>query len=520
MEDDDIQVTSDGEDAEDDAGGNAQVAGLPPYVDAIIQGYSRQYGRVIGRKLVRAKDPAKDRDRLVVTYEDGSGKRKAVTFKIGKEGTPADPSIKDDEGTPAETTIVESVEDAKTPPKPAARQTTVRGPDGKNHIMEADATGAYTIDRGLAPNQPPEEKPKPSEAVKWQPLTGPDGKVVALLDPSTGDTVAVSQKDPAKPEVFQTKDGRIITVSPDGATAKDVTPEGPEDKTFPAGLEYRPDYNDPDGGLAEYNELLLQARRDGRINRQQGLAALQQAGAIWEQHRGHGKELIDQQRQGYEAEVTDRNTTLGETASRRTAAGNNFNTAFQDYSAFAGKLPVGSGGIAADAFQAAMNMGRRNAEEWGGMRDEAPVEIPEALQAIRKVKIGKDGSVNIEIPDPTPQTPLTPADQAAQQQAAGAGGGQPTDAVPGAGGQNVKEDRGPAAPAKDAAPVPATNPAAGEPGHDPTQPVGIAPIPPVFEAARSAPPQWSPHPGTLAQLKADGYTQDEIDEVLGQMTAA
>lgn len=424
MDDEDIQ-TSGASDTEDD-GGDAQVAGLPPYVDAIIQGYGQQFGRVISRKLVRAKDPTKDRDRLVVTYENGQSQRKAVTFRVGREGRTADPNDKTDTGAPAETTIVESIEDVKATAKPAAATRVVRSEkDGKNHIMEKDpVTGAFSIDRGLASAQPSDSqertqtivqadgkahimgwnpstnkydidqglavqqptpaKPKPTDPSGWKPVTTPDGRVVGMLDPATGDVQPVTQRDA---KTVETKDGRILSINADGSGAKDITPTNPNDKAPPKELEFIPDDNEPDGGLAAYNSRLMDAWRAGSVSKQQGLDLLARAGQIWEARETVGTKRRDQANTTYGHDISQRGQSLDEVQSRRSSADNQFGKVNDTVSKYGATLIPGpnSGQTVVDAYRAMLNMARGHADAAGGYQDVPQIQKPAILG-------GDDGS--------------------------------------------------------------------------------------------------------------------------------
>lgn len=359
--------------------------------------------------------------------------------------------------------------------KPAPATRIVRGADGKNHIMERDpATGDYSIDRGLAAGQPASaDKKPPSPSTNWQPLKTPDGKVVALLDPNTGETVPVTQKDPQKPDVFQTKDGRIITVSPDGATARDVTPTNPNDKAPPPGLDYVPDDNEPDGGLAAYNKRLMDAWRAGTITREQGKALLERAGGLYEARESVTSKRRDQDTAVRGQAISQRGQNLGEVASRRQDA----NRQFSDVGGTIDKLAAdlipadgASGQTIVDAYRAMLGSARRHAEDAGGFDVIPDVPMP-AMMGGRPMADDGTGSTQI-VMRPGGSIEVSPAG------AAPIPTGAAVDAAIQQTQQNLQNTfRGLGVPAPTASPQPAAappfNPPAGEPGNDPTKPVGL-----------------------------------------------
>lgn len=455
-------------DDDEEAGGEEVVAsGLPPYVDSIIQGYSQQFGRVISRKITKRKaNDTSDRDRLVVTYENGERKRTNVTFRIGSGAREADPNDPNDTGSPGETTIVESV----TEEKPTARATAatpptqnIKMPDGQVHIMERDpATGEYTIDRGLAANQPTPAKPKPSDPSKWKPLMS-DGRVVALIDPETGDTQPVTQRDA---KTVETRDGRIISISPDGKQATDVTPDDPGSTPFGGGgPKYTPNYSDPasDMGLSKYFESLeqwVQSKGGSQTARRQASQLMTLAGKQAEEAAGHGGKLRDQERANRSDAITQRGQDVDEVASRRTAATNQFENVNTNLSKYAAMLIPSdvSGQTAVDGYRAALRMGQRQVEDFGGLESVAPVAIPGqgagAVPGAESTQIVMHPGGRIEV-SPTGAAPI-PA--AAPAPAAVAPAGPP-----------ARDDW---STNPGAAPSP-VNPPAGEAGNDPSAKVGL-----------------------------------------------
>jgi hypothetical protein len=477
--DEDVKVTSDDEESPDD-GSDAQVAGLPPYIDSIIQGYGQQFGRVISRKLVRAKDPSKDRDRLVVTYENGQSQRKAVTFRIGKEGRPADPSDKTDTGSPAETTIVESVEDVKattrtpTPRTPeqqradaanatkaeegakneqalnnerswneqhgygrvthAERETQIRQDqvqaraDNNQARLTAAQEAANQLARDrLQFDREKENKPKAGEVVKGG---GPNGEdVQAIADPRTG----------------------VVSYQP-------IKGAKPGDVPIPADApKYTPDYNADDGGLTAYNEQLQAWRRAGGPERRdQGLRLLQQAGALWEGTATHGGKLRDQG-------LTQRSQDLGEVQSRRTAADSQFTNVGKTIDDLSKDLIPSDGATGqtiVDAYRAMLGSAKRNAEDAGGYRDVPPV-VGQPGTDSTQIVMHPGGGISVSpvgAPPPSLASDTTPA-AGPITDPRDAGGVPPS----------VNAGQSTVAP-QEATPV---NPAAGEAGNDPTKPVGL-----------------------------------------------
>lgn len=163
-----------------------------------------------------------------------------------------------------------------------------------------------------------------------------------------------------------THEGRRYRLNPQTGQYEDVTPQTPNDIPIPPGLEFEPDYNQDDLGLAAYNERLLEARRAGKIRREQGLQLLQQAGALAETEHNHGGKRRDQA-------LTQRQQNLSETQHRRTAANDVLRQAEDNFSKYAAQMLPGNGQTAVDDYRATLTLGRANAEDWGGMTEEPNV---------------------------------------------------------------------------------------------------------------------------------------------------
>lgn len=104
-------------------------------------------------------------------------------------------------------------------PKPAAAQrATVNGV-----VVEKGADGVWRPiqTEGVPPATPNASKQPPSDPSKWVPIKGPDGTVLALQDPVTGDRVQVPAGTRAeRPQIVQTQGGGLY--SWDGSTLKEI----------------------------------------------------------------------------------------------------------------------------------------------------------------------------------------------------------------------------------------------------------------------------------------------------------
>lgn len=240
-----------------------------------------------------------------------------------------------------------------------------------------------------------------------------------------------------------------------------------------AAPRFTPDYDQDDLGLSEYFEELLEARRAGIIDKKQGSRLLQAAGNHATLTSSHGTTRRSQA-------LTQRQQDLGEVQSRRTAAANLEQSVRASVDEMAKDLLPGSGATGqtvVDAYRAMLRMGQRAIEEMGGMRDVPPVsgmrgEQEEAVSplnvsgsySVPHVVMRPGGAIEINpptggAPAPTAAPVAAPAVAPAAAPVGAPGSGQRVDA-------NDKEDRVPTVP---------VNPMPGEPGNDPTKPVGMMP---------------------------------------------
>lgn len=519
MDDEDIQTGSsasgDGEGAT--AGGQMLPnAMLTEETKAeLLQKYGK-YGRIIGFKqlpLRKDEDPTythDERPRLQVTFENGESKRFTVTIRAPRPST-------------GDFITYEGEGEEKATAKPAVATRVVRSEkDGKNHIMEKDpATGEFSIDRGLASAQPSDSqertqtivqadgkahvmgwnpstnkydidqglavqqptpaKPKPTDPSGWKPVTTPDGRVVGMLDPATGDVQPVTQRDA---KTVETKDGRILSINADGSGAKDITPTNPNDKAPPKELEFIPDDNEPDGGLAAYNSRLMDAWRAGSISKQAGIDLLKRAGEIYE-----ARETVTARRRGdanttYGHDISQRGQSLDEVQSRRSSADNQFGRVNDTVSKYGATLipSATSGQTVVDAYRAMLNMAHDHADAAGGYQDVPQIQKP----AILGGPSGDGSDATQVVMHPGGAMTISPVGSAVPGSAVGAVGAgvtATTQAAVDPSGANVQAANDATQQGSQAAfgalgipPVaapPPVNPAAGEPGNDPTKPVGL-----------------------------------------------
>lgn len=206
---------------------------------------------------------------------------------------------------------------------------------------------------------------------------GNGGLVSISTDPRTGQsTTSPIPGVRGKPDQV-TVDGVVYERGKDGtyAPAKGL----PGTEAVPAGApKYTPDYEQDDLGLTAYNDALIEANRQGLITRQQAGKLLKQAGALATQTASHGTTRRNQANTVRGQNIQQRGQDISEVSSRRASANGMFQDVNNTLAPYASKIipGAGSGQTVVDGYRAMLNMGRQNAEDWGGMRDVS--QVPES----------------------------------------------------------------------------------------------------------------------------------------------
>lgn len=324
------------------------------------------------------------------------------------------------------------------------------------------------------------------------------GRKVTEAAPTNATAVSTSYDPRTGKKTVTYDDGTTSTEEqkPDAASLG-----GPVPRNAP---RYTPTAAGPTGdwGIVEYNEQLREAERLGVITRAQALQLLEAAGKAADVARNDAVTRQNQAATARNQDITQRSQDVGEVQSRRSSAGSGFDNLFSDFNTNARYLGRGGGDIAARAFMEALGARDATIARAGGYADvprigAADPTVAPYLQAVRSTQIvaDPDGNIAISPPGAVPPGTLPP-------NAIGAGsiGNQP---APGA-----------APPMRDdwsTRPGGRVNPAAGEPGNDPTQPVGM--VPAYLGGPTQPPAAWDPEP-TVARLREQGLTDDEIQEAL------
>jgi hypothetical protein len=423
--------------------------------------------------------------------------------------------------------------------KPAPPTKTVRGEDGKNHIMERNPeTGAYDIDRGLAPNQPTAAARKPIRTYYDK-----DGAKVTEYD--NGETTREAQS-PAETRAAAAAGRPSVNIEDDGKGGKVAIltyPDGRVESKPVQGVAGKPDRvtvdgvpheKGPDGtwapvvqtgaadpagaprpqltlgtvtrDLQSYAEFLDMKVKKGELTPQQADGLLKKRRELATSAVQEQTALINGQRGIFSDEVGQRQDDITETASRRKDAQSATNSALNTYSALLGKV---SGDAFAGVVGAEIEAAHANAGRWGGLTEHPRIELPPFLQQVRNATIEPTaaqvdqqtastiGETNAQIDRLTGGAPApAPAPAAAAPAptaAAPAASSGPTSPPPPGDyvwasreGQAptwwkrewVESSQGRIVPVGDGQPAPAAtptpvNPPAGQPGNDPTAPVGM-----------------------------------------------
>lgn len=314
-------------------------------------------------------------------------------------------------------------------------------------------------------------------------------------------------------------------------------------RPIPAGApKYTPDYNAPDLGLTSYNEELLTAQQSGLITREQGRQLMETAIGLGTQTASHGTTLASQASTTRSQDITQRGQTLSEVQSRRSAADTGFDNAQTTYLGNAAHLGAGKGGLAADAFREAIQARMIYARQAGGYADVPAVPLSPATASVRTTHF-PDGTVVHERPHepvagvtpalPPPGAPAdvqptpgirtgaamtgTGVDAPAVRAAPAAPAAQPGDFPPNYGANTFAPATtplpaiNPATGEPTGLPQPVFNPAPGEPGHVPGAPVGQ--VPAYLQPARNAAPVFDPS-STVAELRNMGLSDAAINQAL------
>ena len=425
---------------------------------------------------------------------------------------------------------------------------------GSSPAAQAAEQGQSGEERGQVPNRPgwtfvTRTQTQNGNTTKVTKYIGPDGKevdtlpaetkttrepdpkhpglyVVSVANPATGATDthyenAAGQRveaPPEKEEILQGRgpngeDVRVIRDPTTGRVLRYEPIEGGASKNplIPAGApRYTPDYTKDDLGLADYNEQLQQAARDGIITRQQGQQLIEQAGGLAQTTATHGSTLRTQAGNLASQAITQRGQDINEVQSRRTAADSMFRDLFARYHDPAHGGMTGEEGLASQAFLAALDLAKGNTQQYGGLTDvpQVPPAYTMALGApTPTTTISPDGTISV---NHAPAAPATPPNAIG---AGGIGSVTPPGAPPAAGPKPP-----PIFTPQPVAPPPTpVNPLPGQPGNDPTKPVGL--IPPSTSVMAlggpTTPPAFTPD---VAAIKAaiPGISDAELQQALAE----
>jgi hypothetical protein len=120
--------------------------------------------------------------------------------------------------------------------------------------------------------------------------------------------------------------------------------------------------------------------------------------------------ILDNSRQAWASEITQRGQTLQDTAGRRTFAGNMLTNAISTGQSIANSSGPGHGAAIAGGVGALLNIGQRYAEGMGGFRESPEIAAPVALQQARAVGIpGLPMPAGPGAPPAVPPAPAAPA---------------------------------------------------------------------------------------------------------------
>lgn len=396
---------------------------------------------------------------------------------------------------------------AATPPKEEVNPsdpTRLRKPDGRGGWVDAGPNAAV-----VQANQQRDDTTVVSTDYTG---VGQGRKKVTTYKSGRTTTEAAPTNAAVKAIRYETRNGRQVKVSvlDDGTETTEEDKPNPAAAPLPSGVRpFVPDPSDPNGdyGVSTYNAYLQGLRRQGIINYDQGRELLMQAGQVVQTADTRNSRLDQQAQTARGQDITQRGQDIGEVASRRSAAGNAYQQADSQWLAMLkGMSGSDAGGLAAEAFLSALNLQQQNATDWGGMQDVPQVD-PAVMQAARgatQITAHPDGRIEVSPPGAPPAAATNAAPAAAPvpaAQNAGAGTGEP--------------------PARGALPQPGgVNPPAGQPGNDPTKPVGILPPNDPYMAALR--PQAPAPPATfqpdVAALKAQfpGITDEELQQAISE----
>ena len=169
------------------------------------------------------------------------------------------------------------------------------------------------------------------------------------------------RRTPPSPKCSRRKPAGSSPSNPMGRRRRTSHPSSPGDKIIPATApKYKPNYLEPDGADQSFDESLLEARRQGIINREQGRRCSIRPPRSGIRPRATARRWWTRR----PGPTTTRSPSAVRRSTRPPAVGQQpapSHTAYGDYSKHAGKLPQGSGGVAADAFLAALDLGKENA---------------------------------------------------------------------------------------------------------------------------------------------------------------
>lgn len=207
---------------------------MDPQVQAVLNQIGRQGWSLISKTPAPDSTPTTDRFGAPVpakypegaeqwTITDGKGHNQTLVVKPpAAYPGPYSPDVNDPGSYQPNYQVVDPPKDLPQAQAPAG-YTDVKGiknADGTTtYYGRNPSTGQFEQVKGL-PNEPADTKQRPSDPSTWQQIKAPDGRVIALQDPVTGEKVSVPATTADKPQLVQGQRGAMYAW--DGTTLKQL----------------------------------------------------------------------------------------------------------------------------------------------------------------------------------------------------------------------------------------------------------------------------------------------------------
>lgn len=274
---------------------------------------------------------------------------------------------------------------ARVPPAPAPPQE--RNNNGRRERW--DAASKTWVDVGPAVNSSPtagaqtRAQVAPTPTANLEPVKDPNsGRIVGLRDPKTGQTIPLpAPKDPAKPEILQLPGGRLVRISPDGQTIEDVTPANPADRLPTQDQAPRFSPGQVTADLTRYAEYLRGEVAAGRLSPEQASRMMANRLDTAKVYLGEQNTAAEAGRTVLNEQTAQRGQDVSLSTNRLNNATTQFGTAAQTALALNPYLKKGSD-LGGKVLLGLIELGRRSAQQFGGLNDIPRTEIPVALQGL------------------------------------------------------------------------------------------------------------------------------------------